>query len=282
MPGWYDASRRQWWEDKFQVSTHTGNVAWAMLALLGYYEATGRTKPEYLNAAREMGEWVERRCRDARGAGGYTGGFEGWEPAPERLTYKATEHNIDLYPAFLRLNTDTGDPAWRERAEHARRFVLAMWDSTDGKFWTGTGLDGVTINRDVVPVDIQAWAVLALREEGRPYWRALDYAERALRVGEGFDFNQDKDGVWFEGTGQMAAAYAMTGHDAKWRSLVRYLEAAQDTSGGLFAADRDGLTTGFSLPDGQPWLYFHRLHTAPTAWLVLAAARVNPFWLGSS
>lgn len=44
MPGWYDPQSGQWLEDEFQVSTHTGNVAWAMLALIRYYEIAGGNK----------------------------------------------------------------------------------------------------------------------------------------------------------------------------------------------------------------------------------------------
>ena len=86
------------------MSTYTGNVAWAMLALLAYYDLQGGH--QYLVAAERMGDWVERYCRDTQGAGGYTGGFEGWEPTPRKLTYKSTEHNIDLYAAFQRPSHD--------------------------------------------------------------------------------------------------------------------------------------------------------------------------------
>ena len=53
MPGWYDTVVQQWYEDQFQVSPHTGNVAWAMLALLKFYQAAGGEK--YLTAAKRMG-----------------------------------------------------------------------------------------------------------------------------------------------------------------------------------------------------------------------------------
>ena len=277
IPGWWDAEHMKWFEDEFQVSTHTGNVAWAMLALLAYHETVGGD--QYLTAAEQIGKWVERNCRDTRGSGGYTAGFEGWEPNPSKLTYKATEHNIDLYPAFMRLYLLTRDETWRERANHAKQFVLAMWDENEGKFWTGTYDNGVTINEVVIPLDIQAWAVLALGEEGKPYWKALEYVESHHRVRDGFDFNQDRDGIWYEGTAHMAVAYHATGQREKWQALVSALEAAQFTSGGLPAADRDGLTTGFNLPDGQPWLYYHRAHVGATAWLVLAERGINPFWI---
>jgi len=46
-----------------------------MLALLSYFEVGGETR--MLEAVERMGEWVERHCRDGRGAGGYTAGYQG-------------------------------------------------------------------------------------------------------------------------------------------------------------------------------------------------------------
>ena len=153
MPGWYGAPQNgdpTWYEDEVQVSTSTGNMAWAMLALLAYYEKQGGA--QYLAAAERMGDWVESNCRATNGAGGYTAGFEGWETdPPTKLTYKATEHNIDLYAAFQRLYLITGQQKWRDRADHAKAFVVAMWDSTGHKFWTGTDEFGVAINTDGSP-----------------------------------------------------------------------------------------------------------------------------------
>jgi hypothetical protein len=279
LPGWYDAKEGRWVEDEFQVSTHTGNVAWAMLALLGYYQTYGGEP--YLAAAEKMGEWIERNCRDSRGVGGYIGGFSGWEQNAKLLQYKATEHNLDLYAVFQRLYLITNNSAWQERANAAKKFVLSMWDEGEGKFWTGTKLDGVTANRDNVPLDVQAWAPLVLREEGKPYWRSLAYCEKEHRVGNGFDFNQDRDRIWYEGTAQMVVAYHYIGQLNQSKALMSTLLAAQDASGGIPAVNRDGLTTGFSLPTGEPWFYFHRLHVGATAWMVLAEKGVNPFWFGS-
>ena len=225
---------------------------------------------------------METHCRDSRGAGGYTGGYEGWEPEPRKLLYKSTEHNIDLYAVFQRLFLATGEEKWEERARHARRFVESMWDEVEGKFWTGTRDDGATANHDVIPVDAQAWAVLALGEEGKPFWAALEYAEANLKVGGGFDFDEDGDGIWYEGTAQMAAAYQATGEPEMAAEILGLLMAAQLESGALHACDQDGLTTGFNVPvpegDPIPWLYYRRAHVGATAWYVFAALGVNPFW----
>lgn len=279
MPGWFDYQMNRWVEDEFQISTHTGNMAWAMLALLGYYETYGGQP--YLAAALRMGEWVEQHCRDSRGAGGYLGGFSGWEPNPQVLEYKSTEHNLDLYVAFERLYRITRNPVWQKRAIAAKQFVLSMWDEKDGKFWTGTQLDGVNINRENVPLDVQAWVPLALKEEGKPYWQSLAYAEKQHRVENGFDFNHDRDLIWYEGTAQMAVAYHYIGQFEPAKTLLSTLLEAQDVSGGIAAVNRDGLTTGFALTNGEPWLYFNRLHIGATAWLVFAQKEVNPFWIGN-
>jgi hypothetical protein len=277
-PGFSDKVTRKWVEDEFQMSRHTGNVAWAMLALLAYFQAEGGEK--YLKAAERMGEWVETNCRDNQGAGGYTAGFDGWEPTPRKLTHKATEHSIDLYAAFRQLYLLTGDPVWNERAQHAKQFFTSvMWDSIEGKFWTGTGADGVTIYKDVIPVDIQAWALCSLKEESQPFLRALQYAETHHKVEGGYDFNQDRDGgTWMEGTGQMSVAYNHTCQRIQSQAIVKYLKSNQLPSGGIYASTKDGLTTGFTLNDGQPWLYFRRVHVGATGWLVLSELGINPFW----
>lgn len=271
MPRFWDCKEGKWFEDKVQVSTYTGNVAWAMIALISVFEKF--REPEYLNASEKLGEWVEANCKDTCGAGGYICGFEGWEPNPKKLLYKSTEHNLDLYVAFWRLYEVTKDERWRERALHVKRFVEAMWDEVEGKFWAGTRGDGVSLNRDVLPLDVQAWAILAFREESNRYLRALTYAEQHHAVGGGFDFNTDKDGIWYEGTAQMAAAYQAIGQGEKSATLLNLIEGAQFQSGAIPAASLDGLTTGFD------WLYYHRGHVGATAWYLFAKLGVNPYWL---
>jgi hypothetical protein len=284
--------------DKYGNGMGTGNTAWAMLALLNYYQKYGGS--QYLSAALGMGNWIVNNTNSATGAGGYTGGVQGWEPTPEILTYKSTEHNIDVYVAFMKLYEATADPVWRQRAMHAKNFVAAMWNDTDGFFYTGTRDDGKTINTDVLPLDVNTWGFLALGEVDK-YGRGLTYAlsnhYTSESIGgvlfEGFDFNTDKDGVWWEGTGQMVTAlwaqyYFSSGSTQTWsydnatkfRDELREAQtSAPRTNGkGIVATNHDQLTTGFDLPTGGPWYYFNRLHVGATAWFVFSELQWNPFW----
>jgi hypothetical protein len=297
MPGWYDSGRAVWLEDETQVGTTTGNIAWAMLALLDFYETTGEQK--YLQAADELGSWVLANTSDNRGNGGFTGGYDGWEGGAvsgggstcasgvfmngqcKRL-YKATEHNIDLYAAFSRLFAAEKLDKWAQAAQQAKTFFLSMWDPIEGKFWTGTDEGGVDPSVDVVPVDIQVWAIQALGAEGKGYLRALDYVESHHRTNLGYGFkqnggNQCGDSTWFEGTSQVALAYLLVGNSAKWAEILTGVHSVQIPSGGVPATDGTCLNTGFTLNNGQPWEYFPRVHVGATAWLSLAENGVNPF-----
>jgi hypothetical protein len=273
LPGWYDNRLRQWCEDKEQVGATTGNMAWVGLALLAYHEKAGG-KP-YLDTALKLGEWIEKETGSDRG---YTGGVVGWEPAPEKMTWRSTEHHIDLMAFFLRLFEKTGYPRWKKRAALAKRFITAMWNEKETHFWTGTVPGGVRINPHPLPLDIQAWAIAAMPGERR-YRKALIWCEKNGYTEadgfKGFDYDTDRDGVWFEGTAQMALAYQITGETDKAARLMAALEKAQATAPnangkGLVAASHDGLTTGFE------WKYYTRLHIGATAWLIFARMRYNP------
>ena len=279
MPGWEDPNG--WHEDGGHVGTSTGNVGWAIIALLSYYEVVGGS--QYLDAAIVLGEWIEAETKDTRGNGGYIGGYEGWEATinkpqgQKKLLWKSTEHNIDVYVAFMRLYEATGDTAWQDRAVHARQFVEAMWDQTEGHFWTGTKDDGITINKDNIPADIQAWAIMAFDS----YKSALIWTENNCYTEadgfKGFDFNNDRDGIWFEGTAHMAIAYELNKETSKSDMCLQELRKAQAVGGntngkGIIAASNDGVTTGFG------WEYYSRLHIGATAWYIFAEMGYTPYW----
>ena len=277
LPCWWDTAGRLWREDEFQVSTYTGNMAWVMLALLSYYEQAGGE--QYLQCAQKAGEWIASQTTDARGPGGYTAGYTGWEPSPRKIMWKSTEHNIGVCAAFMRLYEISGNATWHERALRAKSFVTAMWNDAGRNFWTGTTDNGYTVNQGSIPLDIQAWAPMAL---GR-YFRALTWAQGNCYVEadgfKGFDFNPDRDGIWFEGTAQMAVAFEAGGRPADCDFCLSELRRAQISAThadgkGIVAASHDGVSTGF---DGTS---YNRLHVGATAWYTLAELGYNPFQTG--
>lgn len=262
-------------------ATYTGNMAWAGLAFSHLYADTGDTR--YLSGALKVADWIQSHTYDTRGTAGYTGGRDA-DNNP--MTYKATEHNIDVGAFFAMLAELSGDKVWAARSRTAFGFVRSMWDPRGKKFWTGTNPDGVTTNNSPVPEDVQTWSYLATGD--RTYAASIDWVESHLAARDngftGVSFSDaDTSKVWFEGTGHLAAALYARHRPAdlvEAAKLVASMQAAQagapDTDGnGIVAASSDGLLTGF----GDS--YYASLHTGATSWYILAAERANPFVLAS-
>ncbi len=266
LPGWWVAKAGRWYEDGYQAGTATGNMAWAMLLWIGL-------GPAWRTAAERAADWVEAHVRAPRG---YTGGFLGFEPAPQRLGWVSTEHNIDLAAAFAALGRT-------QAAAHARDFVAGMWQAGEGRFATGLKPDG-SLNLHSA-VDANLWPLLAAG--ARPEWgRALDWVltRHGLPEGvpaaevEGVDFDTDRDGIWLEGTAITALAARRAGRDPA--RLMATLRANTAPGGLIYAATTPTLTTGLStgLDTRAPdFLYYRRPHLAPTAWAALAQLGANPF-----
>jgi hypothetical protein len=273
IPGFYDATAKEWYEDFYAVSTSPGNLAWAVLALCqASKDAPGAD--EYLSAAKGMGDFILTLRSET---GGFTGGYEGWEPSPTKVTYKSTEHNIDLITVFAKLADLTGDSRYADGSAHAKAFVLSMYDPKENLFYTGTGEDGVTPSKEVLPLDSNTWALLALGDDFKDGAKVMDSVERTMGVDGGYDFNSDKDGVWFEGTAQAALAYKLLGNEDKYHKILDLLNARAEPDGSITAADRDGVSTGFMVSGTDiPWNYGKRVHVGATAWLAFAQLGVNP------
>jgi hypothetical protein len=280
IPGFYDADDAQWYEDYYAVSTTTGNLAWAMLALCEVYEnAPQRT--EYLDAARRIGDFV-LTLEDDKGDGGFTAGYEGWEGSEAKAGYKSTEHNIDLITAYGLLADLTGEESYADAAAHAKDFVLALYDADRHCFYTGTDADGVTVSTDVLPLDCDTWAILALGADFEDGAEVMAFVEQNMRLESGYDFDTDKDGVWFEGTAQVALAYGQIGDAARRAEVMAFLDANELADGSIPAADRDGVSTGFIVSGTDiPWEYGKRPHVGATAWLAFAQMERNPFEVAS-
>jgi hypothetical protein len=265
------------------AASHTGNVAWAGMALAQLSRATGAQS--YRDAALALATFMQRNTYDTRGGiGGYTGGFDGND---HKIEYKSTEHNIDIYAFLTMLDQLTGDATRRAQANHALKLIAAMWDADKGFFWIGTGLDGASINKsDPVPEDVQTWSFLATRSaqyQSSIGW-ALAHLSATIGAFQGLSFAiNDRSGVWFEGTAHAAAALRArnAGSDAqKAATLIADVERGQARApnangSGIDAASKDGLRTG----DGAGDAYYAALHIGATAWYALAQQSKNPFRL---
>ncbi|WP_300618588.1 hypothetical protein, partial [Dokdonella sp.] len=269
--GWWDATQNRWVEDGYQAGTATGNVAWTGLALLALHEATHEAK--WLDAARGLGRWIVANESDARGAGGFRGGVNGFDESPTPLEWKSTEHALDLVALFDWLAAvDRAGGDWKKHAAAARTFLVAQWDDRVGRFAIGTGVDGVRTNLQSSALDVQLWSQLVPRAE--PRWkRALAYAERAHGVDCGFDFDGDRDGIWVEGTAQAALAYRVRGDRAAADRRLGCVAREFGPGGYVHATREPRITTGLAAEA----YYFRLPHLGATAWAALAALGRNPY-----
>jgi hypothetical protein len=299
MPAVYDRTARRSFEDENAVGSDTGNMAWAALALVQAHILLPKHAGEsYVSAALSLARWIVNNTKVDDSLGGFAAGVHGFERAEgqQRKTYRATEHNLDLEALFGHLAELMGRATpegqyWTLQAAHARQFVDKMRnDNADAQyFWTGTGL-GTSINTSVIPLDVQTWSVLRTRQPTN-YSKALDWALNNCHEvdrRDAFDFNcKDGDGVWWEGTAQLAAALRWLKRDHEAMSILARLHEAQlrdgIAAGALPAASRCGLTTGFDLPfrSGRtiPWLYPDWPHIGATAWFIFAALGINPYYV---
>ncbi|MDR0944365.1 MAG: hypothetical protein LBM41_07545 [Ruminococcus sp.] len=263
-----------WYKDYYAVSSSTGNIAWAIIALTEAHKSFP-DDDKYLDTAKRLGDFVLTLQSDT---GGFTGGYEGFEGQEFPVTYKSTEHNIDLITAFAKLSELTGDDKYKTASENAKDFVMSMYDPALHLFYTGTEADGVTINKDVLPLDCNTWAILALGDDFADGKAVLAEVEKQFNADGGYDFNTDKDGVWFEGTAQVALAYKTIGDEAKYNKILSFLNENTSENGSITAADRDYITTGFTVSgmDDMPWRYAKREHLGATAWLAFVQLGVNP------
>lgn len=275
--GWWDRKAGRWLEDAYQDGAATGNVAWAALALLAMHDATGEVR--WRDAAVKLANWIVANAADMRGAGGFGGGIEGFDATPKKVLWKSTEHNIDLVALFTWLVRTDAKGEWKQHGQQARGFVDAQWDAASAHFWIGTLVDGVTPNRTTSGLDVQLWAQL-LPDADQRWQQALAWVERKHGVAGGFDFNDDRDGLWTEGTAQAALVYRRLGRENEAGKLFATIAQQVSKGGFLYATREPRITTGLAIgadSTSADFHYYRRPHLGATAWAALAALDRNPF-----
>ena len=270
LAGWWDKTQNRWVEDQYQVGSDTGNMAWAMLALLSLKEA------KYRNGAIRIAHWVDTQF-DTRLPQGFIGGTFGDQPKPAVNRWKSTEHNTDLAAAFTQLSAATSDKHWRDRAGIASAFALAMWNPKCGCFDAGMAEDSKARNTTLA-LDAQLWPLLAIPTAGDHAEAALATVKQHLGLQGGLSYGGTRDGVWTEGTEQAVLVMKFVGRTKDAATLSAAAEKNRAPDGWYFAADTK-TSTGFDLQTDlkQRRAYFRIPALAPLAWAALAEQGFNPF-----
>jgi hypothetical protein len=277
LPGSWSAEDGVWREDPWAGSTSSGDLAWAMLALTEV-AANAPDRTEYAEAAQKIAAFLFTLTDETNG---FTAGYVVSGDGQDKSTAKKTADNFVLWGAFRRLSLFMGEQesttwavTYAAAAEKARLFAKAMYGADCACFRAGTAADG----SEDAPLALadNSLALLVMGQELAEADQVLAAIAAAFGVGQGFDADADKDGVWYEGTVQVQLAYAQAGEADVAAVLLGYVGANRLADWSLPAADRDGLTTGLLSPDGSPTVYDKRSSLEATAWLGLAQMGVNP------
>lgn len=240
---------------------HVGPVLWVAMAAAYYEKKTGDT--QYRAMGVKAMQWS---LQFQQADGGLNGGLD-FDGTP--LTWASTEHNQDAYSVFNSFGYTTD-------AAKAKAFLdNTVWDASKLR-WYGGRNDA----RD--PMDVNSWGVAALGVTGtRDYGKSLDYvmanhrSTQSQRTGattvtvDAFDFNSDRNDIWFEGTGQMIVAFKIAGRTADADFFTAQLLKGQQSDGGVQYSLK-GTNNGY-------WTMSKLKSVAATGWLIFAIDGVNPF-----
>ncbi len=240
-----------------QGTAYSGNAAWLLQAMNIYQKRQGNI---YFNTQKKLADFILTLQDPADGGiWGYSG--SGW---------KSTEHNIAAYAALRNFGRINILPDYVTKAEKIKTFLKssAVWDGV--RFGRGAW-DTTEV------VDVQALGVIVL---GSAYSNALTWAETTLKVTRpyntttvtGFDFNNDRDTAWIEGTLQMALAFSKIGNTTKGNYYYNQAIKTRQSDGSLLLVTNPGTASDEWYM--QPWRSI-----APTCWLIFYYMNFNPLVL---
>lgn len=276
LPGYWESKGNYWSQDPYQVGTATGNAAWAALLLLTVHDSSHDRR--YLDAAVAQLHWIRAHTLGTSPAA-YEGGVFGYDNAQRPQHWKATEHNLDVYAAATWAARETGDTGLAQQARVAGDFVHAMWDANQHRFLVGTLDDGKTPSRDKSGIDAQTWPLLAFDPRPAEWNQVWPWIESQHRSGDGYGYRRQPDGVWTEGTAQVATTMQASGKPVP-AALWQLLLAQQSRGGMLYATPQPRISTDFAIGPNSTYadfFYYHQPHLGATAWAALAARGWNPF-----
>lgn len=255
-----------------------GPNAWFVLALMHYRNVSGDTA--YDGMIDGLAAWL-KSMQAPDGAMRFGNSVNGVD-----INTKATEFSFDCYAVFEAYASLRGDATYRTAAQNIWNWLLAnMWRPSENRFYVGMNPNG-TPNTDKA-LDVYSWAPLALSSFSVVLTQAeVDLGTSAVndltgRLVDGFDFGgplgqaPDKDAVWLEGTGQMAAAYFAYGDTQKANYYLEELKKAVVTN----SPSSQGIPYATNAGTGYAGFIMDSLHPAVSSvgWYLFARNRFNPF-----
>lgn len=292
-------------EGKFDI----GNNGWALIALTALYQ---RTKDiNYLESAISISQFIELFRQQLGAYQGYRGGIEGYESHYDNSYHRmkhclvnrkengqkicrgeylwaSMEHNLDVYVAYSNLLRIVGDQhpmaaTWHSGRRHAKTFIDSAFDKNRGCYLAGTeNSERLNITKGQLPLDTQTWSILALQEDRKKQKMVLNCAEvnhcKTFQGFEGCDFNEDKEGIWTEGSAQMVLAYLTLGFPRRAEDLLETIRHVQISAGKEAAGAVPAVINGERIDTGFCFAYFAYPHIGAVAWYLFAEMGFNPYY----
>jgi hypothetical protein len=244
-----------------------GDNAWLLIALNNYKERTGNTT--YDSLAIEISNWLQN-LQDTDG-----GLFAGYSPDNTLMNYKVTEGNIDAFNAI------NGYSIF-----HSQLLTFLendRWDNADKNLvaWPGNPPYLYALDLHYLSyVMFNNYPISALTSAQR-FLNTQTAANDSLITG--YCFDEDKDAVWLEGTGQMALSFGIAGmHNEKAFYLnemenVLIQSTTHQNAAGFPYASNLGTTYGSDiLWNGAD----NKIAISGGAWYLFAKLDFNPFEIG--
>lgn len=262
----------------YQPDAYCGNTAWLLQALnlyqKTYQDLTKSTSAIFQKNNKSLYDMQVKLANYLLTLQDTDGGLRG----SKDVSWKSTEHNIIAYVALRNFGRLNGSPTYVASADKIITFIISpeIWNSSEGRFNRGE-------NDPANAVDAQALGVLLAASldsfygtnNVSLYSSALTWAENKHKVNTpiiGFDFNDDKDTVWLEGTLQMALAFYKVNNTAKGNSYYNEALKIQQSDGSLLWATNDGTS-------GQGYNLRPCRAVVPAAWVIFCSRRFNPLIL---